>query len=127
MPRQPDLPDEYTSAAALADSARDATKGRVVAYNTVVIRVSPDVVAVRHHYTNIVTFHADGRIYLTTGGWKSATTKAQIHSCLGRRAALSQKNNTWKIVPYGSLFKDGAEFFDGIEVTSTLTGLLSKT
>ncbi len=56
---------------------------RKLANNTYLVRVGNDLdngdIAVRLHQTNIVTFHPDGTTTLTSGGWKTPTTKDRIN------------------------------------------------
>lgn len=37
--------------------------------------------AVRLHYTDVVTFHADGRVTLDSGGWQTPTTRDRFRAC----------------------------------------------
>jgi hypothetical protein len=39
-----------------------------------VVKVDEDTYAYRHHHTNVLTFHADGRVVIDSGGWVSKTT-----------------------------------------------------
>lgn len=39
-----------------------------------VVKVDEDTYAYRHHATNVITFHADGRIVINSGGWVTRTT-----------------------------------------------------
>lgn len=39
-----------------------------------VVKVDEDTYAYRHHSTNVLTFHADGRVVIDSGGWISKTT-----------------------------------------------------
>ena len=46
---------------------------------TRIVRRGPDVIAVRYHETDVVTYHADGRLVLDSGGWMTATTKVRLN------------------------------------------------
>ena len=39
-----------------------------------VVKVDEDTYAYRHHATNVITFHADGRVVINSGGWVTRTT-----------------------------------------------------
>ena len=53
-------------------------------YATWLVRGTRSEIAIRHHDTNIVTFHADGRIVLDVDGWYgSHTTKCRLREILG--------------------------------------------
>ena len=41
-----------------------------------------DAFAVRLHATDVITFHADGRIELNSGGWLTITTKGRINGVI---------------------------------------------
>lgn len=41
-------------------------------------RIDAETIGVRYHQTDVVIYHADGRIELDSGGWRSNTTKARV-------------------------------------------------
>jgi len=49
--------------------------------------------AIVYYYTEIVTFHANGRITLRSGGYKTRSTKDRINDHITDR--VSQKNFEW--------------------------------
>lgn len=51
---------------------------RPLANNTRMER-RPNAITIRFHATDIVTYYADGRIILNTGGWHTVTTSDRIH------------------------------------------------
>lgn len=55
---------------------------RKLGNNTYVERpdYATEIIGVRLHATAIVTYHADGRIILDTGGWNTPTTRDRLHS-----------------------------------------------
>lgn len=73
--RDLDTIDNY-GAATRALGNRDE---RTIAHNTRLIRRG-DSIAVRYHATDIVTYHADGRITLADGGYSTATTIKRLHA-----------------------------------------------
>lgn len=79
--------------------------------NTHLVRRGPDAIAVRLHKTDVVTLHASGKYTLTSGGWRSSTTKARINKYAPVR--VYQENFGW--------FIGAVPFFDGIEVSATGT------
>ena len=69
----------YERAEALLATARSEVRGKPVANNTRLFRRGPDVIALRFHETDVVTFHADGRITLASGGWRTMSTKDRMN------------------------------------------------
>lgn len=59
-------------------TAEGATSPKIVANNTVRYQRGEDTVW-RLHQTDIVTRHADGSYTLTSGGWRSSTTKDRLN------------------------------------------------
>lgn len=60
---------------------------RKLANNTYALRsaVGPGrspVIVIRLHKTNIITFHSDGVVEVTTGGWQTVTTKDRLNNYL---------------------------------------------
>src|SRR4029077_16768691 len=55
---------------------------RKIANNTYLIRRDTDEIAVRLHATDVLTFFADGRIRVNTGGYHTVTTVARINAFL---------------------------------------------
>ena len=75
-----------------------------------------ETIAVRYHKTDVVTYKADGKIILNSGGWQTVTTKERLNafSPLG----VYQRRGVWLVSRYLgdgvhdeiALFKDGATF-----------------
>ena len=84
------------------------SQSRKLANNTTLLRIDPSTIAVKLHSTNVVTFHADGRIVFDSGGWKTPTTKERMNSYSPAR--VSQSQGTWEITIDGR----AANFADGI-------------
>lgn len=59
--------------------------------------VPGDSIHLKLHNTYVITWYADGRIELNTGGWRTVTTKARINEFLGRETpwGVYQKNFEW--------------------------------
>lgn len=57
-------------------------ESRKIANHTYLKRRTSTCVAVRLHATDVLTFHDDGRIHVSTGGWNTVTTKDRINSHL---------------------------------------------
>ena len=66
-----------TKSAIMADVS--ATESRIVAPNTVEYRTPDGDRVVRLHRTDIVTFKSNGDIVLSSGGWRTVTTKDRIN------------------------------------------------
>jgi len=70
---------------------------RKVGNNTHLVRhsgVPGDSIHLKLHDTYIITWYADGRIELNTGGWFTVTTKARINEFLSGYA-ISQERGVW--------------------------------
>lgn len=103
--RKPKI-QSYADAATYLGKKRDRPAGYSRG-RTRIVRLDADTVAVRLHDTDIVTYHADGRIVLKTGGWKTATTKARMNEFSPAR--VHQADFEW--------FANGGEFVEGMEVS----------
>lgn len=68
-------------------------------------------IAVKLHQTDILTFYPDGSIKLDSGGWKTLTTKDQMHRYLPKDIIISQENNVWYVhnrnLQIRTVFEDG--------------------
>lgn len=87
--------------------------------------VPGDSIHLKLHDTYIITWYADGRIVLNSGGWRTVTTKSRINEFLGRESSwgIFQKNFEWflscsdasnpiQILP----FEDGVTIYPNGEV-----------
>jgi len=74
-------------------------------------RLSDSSIAVRYHWTNVVTYHDDGSIELDSGGHHTSTTKARINKY--SPVHVYQRNFEW-IVDF--TMDDSTEFSDGMIV-----------
>lgn len=103
---------------------------RKVGNNTYLVRnsgVPGDSIHLKLHHTYILTWYADGRIELNTGGWLTVTTKARINKYLPSGYTISQERGVW----YVQQHTDGPEYWktlgiyvDGM-VINTLDGSIS--
>jgi len=83
--------------------------GKKIGNNTV-LYVDGDLAAVRLHQTDVVTFYADGRIELNSGGWQTATTRDRIRACgvsIGTMDGVASV--TWHGRDY--VFRDGMTLY----------------
>lgn len=78
---------------------------------TDVHRIDADTIALRYQATDVVTYHADGRIVLNSGGWLTPTTKQRINDF--SPANIYQQKGAWYFG--GSAAR--LEFQDGIAVS----------
>jgi hypothetical protein len=84
-------------------------------YATVLIRKPDDVLAIKLFDTEIVQYHIDGSIVLSSGGYRTVTTKGRINTY--SPAHIVQDRGVWYLVADGQLFhdhKNQAFFTDGI-------------
>ena len=77
---------------------------RKVANHTYLVRRGGDI-ALRLHKTDVVTVHPDDSITLSSGGWKTVTTKERI-SAYHR---VSSRKGIWYL-------EDGSLFYDGVTI-----------
>lgn len=99
--------------AAYADYLGDRNE-RKIAHNTYVEWFGRDCIAIRFHATRIISFTADGRILLTSGGYRTVTTKDRLNQFGPAEVRIHQANYAWYVTtPTGEY-----PFVDGIEVTS---------
>ena len=86
-------------------------ESRKLAYKTLLIRIHDNAIAVRHHSTDIVTYHSDGRTIIRNGNWYSNTTKKRIN--MYSDANIYQKAWNWYMFDKSQgkhvLYIDGTE------------------
>ena len=63
-----------------ADGFLGSRKAARVGHNTSVERRGDDRIAVRYHYTDVVTYNRDGSVILDNGGWATNTTRERLRS-----------------------------------------------
>jgi len=71
-------------------------ESRKVGNNTYLIRLSDDAIALRLHATNIIVWHADGRIIYDNGGWQTVTTKQRLNHW--GPVSVFQRNYEWFVM-----------------------------
>jgi len=59
--------------------------------------VGDPIISVIFHATTIVKAHADGRIWLNSGGWRTVTTKDRLNHVLPAWLRVHQTNYAWFI------------------------------
>lgn len=112
------IPTSYPAATAYLGNRDYRTCGN----NTGVLRQSDGSIAVVLHRTPVVTFHRDGTARLTTGGWRSVTTKERLNRVLRPHGFnVYAKRGEWRLsVPesYGlsPLAGQDIDFYDGMTV-----------
>lgn len=73
--------------------------------DSVLVRLGDDI-AVKYHWTNVVTYHPDGTATLNSGGHMSLTTKQRFNAYT--RAMVYQKKFVWYI--------GNARYHDGMRI-----------
>ena len=68
---------------------------RKPANNTYAIRHEDNSISIRLHATNILTFRPGGRVFVTSGGWKTVTTKARLNEYLPYGYYIAQNRGVW--------------------------------
>lgn len=114
------------------ESARDflgGTDARALGHNTVAHRysMSPEegAIAVFLHRTPVVTYYADGRVRLSSGGWQTVTTADRIRQLLPPGFYLESRGGDWFIVDNRSTHRNPdreAEFLDGMMIDTVTDG-----
>jgi hypothetical protein len=56
---------------------------------------SMDYYSLSYHKTWVVTWYADGRISLNTGGYRSVTTKRRINDAIFGKGSVYQRKGKW--------------------------------
>jgi hypothetical protein len=67
-------------------------------------------VAVRLHQTDVVTIHADGRVRLDSGGWRTVTTKERINR-FAPGARVWSVGGRWVLL----VGRETVPYYDGVE------------
>lgn len=105
---------------------------RKVANHTYLERHPNRDIAVRLHDTDIVTYHYDGSITLTTGGWSTPVTKARINAFTPRSVMVYSDKKRWMVThrstpvesEYGPYtrpdFNSAVRFQDGMRLVPVL-------
>jgi len=93
------------------ESALETLKGRDrrKLENNTYLEKNGDYIAVRLHDTNIITFYPDKTI-VTSGGWKTLTTKDRLNKYLPLRYSIYQANSIW----YYTIGSEKYVFEDGM-------------
>ena len=91
-------------------------KDRPIEYATRVQRRDDGSIVIRQHSTDIVTYMKDGTIVLTSGGWKTPTTKDRLNRYSGIR--LYQSKGVWYIDEMDEKYnhKTIGVFADGMKI-----------
>ena len=77
--------------------------------STAAYRESDGTVRLQYHETDVVVCKPDNTVTLTSGGWRTPTTKERISWCLWPYASLYQQGGVWYIAMQGVTvpFEDG--------------------
>jgi hypothetical protein len=77
----------------------------------------PDgVLAVRMYETDVVTYFPDGRVQLSSGGWKTVTTKERINNHIPTGNYVSQERGVWYLRIGGWQTGTSYVFADGMTI-----------
>ena len=96
---------------------------RKLANNTYMRLEDAETISIRLHATDIITYKADGRVILNSGGWRTPTTKQRINEFSPVR--ISQEQGIWYAAVNGTRAFD-LVFDDGMAV-NTITGEITGT
>lgn len=86
---------------------QDYTNAKLVAPNTVRYEKDGDTIW-RFHLTDIIIRHADGSNTLSSGGWRTATTKKRLNQF--GPVQWWQRNGEW--------YSGGSLFWDGMKISA---------
>lgn len=99
-----DYPTTYWTADTLL--GKRSTK-RLSGTATELCRASDDTIQVIYHWTAVVTFHRDGSVVLSTGGWHTPTTARKMNACLyGTGYVVASDKGTLKLYRNGQWLMD---------------------
>lgn len=91
----------------------DGKDSKKIGFETYVVKVDDNTVAIKHYRTNIITIDATNIMTLDTNGWRSTTSKDRLNQFINcNRASINQKKGVWYI--HGS--NGSFEYEDGVEV-----------
>lgn len=90
-------------------------KSKLVKNNTRITEYVDGKKVLRLHSTDIITWTADGKIVLNSGGWRTHTTKARINEYLPLDIRIYQKNYKWYIIKNKD-YTNKIEFVDGMTI-----------
>jgi hypothetical protein len=85
----------------------DGRQGMKIGHNTILTRQDSDTITARLHFTDIVTYHRDGRIVVNTGGYNTNTTRHRLNGLTN--VGTYQKDGI-------AYLGDGREFVNGMNV-----------
>ena len=104
------------SLAELTPADLAAYVGRKLAHNTYVESDHDGSIGVRFHSTRILTFHPEGSFTVSTGGYRSVTTKQRLNALFPAGYRIFQKAYAWHIdTPEGTFpFEDGDTWKGGL-------------
>jgi hypothetical protein len=85
-----------------SELAEYLTKGknkdnRPIANNTRVIRRAENMIAIRLHNTDIITFYENGAIGLNSNGWTTITTKDRMNRFTPRNIGIGSEKSIWYV------------------------------
>lgn len=98
--------------------ARSKIAGRPLAKNLRVFQRGDDY-AIRYHWTDIVTYHANGDVTLRHGGFHTSSTKANISDF--SPIAVWQNKHNW----YVTLAGRDIPFRDGMRIDPTTSRIVN--
>ena len=109
----------YAEANAYLAGGRNKDARSLTGRSTQLVRRDKETIAVQYHATDVVTYKADGRVILNSGGWKTVTTKCRINEY--SPVSLTQTSGIWHVSPPGDhkavVFRDGITW-DGKRITN---------
>lgn len=116
--RVKELPTTYVE----AQRALNGRRSRTLANNTTAIDYGSGVIALKLHATDVVTFTADGRIILNSGGWQTVTTQSRLNHVLrahgytvGSNGARSWAKRHWIVSDFTGE-SETVDYHDGLTI-----------
>jgi hypothetical protein len=93
-----------TTKAESLQGLENVASSRKIAGNTFEVKYANGDVAIRFHYTNIITTTSDG-IVLNSGTWRTGATKARLNEF--SPVSVWQDKGVWYCGPDSNVFYDG--------------------
>lgn len=106
-----------TTVKAMLANVEHVGKPKLIANNTVRYTRPNGDTCVRLHRTDVVTRRADGSTVLTSGGWRTTTTKDRLRSYGPDGVTVFQRDHEWFICKRGD-WDNAIPFEDGLVISA---------
>lgn len=106
----------------IANILQDQNRKKI-RYKTYAMRLTHNLVGIRHHNTTIITIDYHGGTTLDCNGWRSRSTKTRLNKWLPKGYNIYQENHVWYLyTPNGEKYT----YQDGLYITTNGTILNAR-